>query len=140
LNLVAERLPLVFPVHPRTRARLEDALPEGAAIQLCEPLPYLDFLGLMASARLVLTDSGGIQEETTVLNVPCLTLRENTERPVTLHQGTNRLVGIDRRKVLAAVDRVLSGDGCAAQRPPLWDGRAAERLVAVIVAWAQGRS
>ncbi len=133
---LANRLPVVFPVHPRTRARLAaGGLAESdlAALKLCEPLGYLDFLGLLDGARLVLTDSGGIQEETTVLGVPCLTLRENTERPVTLSHGTNRLVGCAAAAVSAAALEVLeSAPSANATRPPLWDGYAAERLVEVL--------
>jgi UDP-N-acetylglucosamine 2-epimerase (non-hydrolysing) len=99
---------------------------------MLEPLGYLDFLRLMADARLVLTDSGGIQEETTVLRVPCLTLRENTERPVTVSQGTNRLVGSDPEAVRREAQRILSGDSPAGQIPEGWDGKAAARIVDVL--------
>jgi UDP-N-acetylglucosamine 2-epimerase (non-hydrolysing) len=108
-------------------------------VRLTEPLPYLTFLGLMARARCVLTDSGGIQEETTALGVPCLTLRENTERPVTITCGTNRLVGNDPAQIEAGVEEVLAGRWPAGRRPPLWDGRAATRVVDVIAAWDPGR-
>lgn len=129
--------PVVFPVHPRTRARLQAgelaarlaALP---ALRLVEPLGYLDFLKLLAHARIVLTDSGGIQEETTILGTPCLTLRDNTERPITLELGTNRLVGRDPARILAAYRAVRSAPRRPGQAPPLWDGRAAERIVAVL--------
>ncbi len=132
-----ERLPIVFPVHPRTRNRLTatglwsrlDALPN---VRLTEPLGYLEFLGLVAAARLVLTDSGGIQEETTILGVPCLTLRENTERPVTIADGTNRLVGTAPERIQEAAARVLSEPPTNGRRPELWDGRAAERIVEVL--------
>ena len=141
---VGRRLPVVFPVHARTRKRLvQFGLHEhmsDSQVVLCEPLGYLDFLGLVAKARLVLTDSGGIQEETTVLGVPCLTLRKNTERPVTITQGTNRLVDPDdAQAIVAAVDSVLATGahtGAEAPRPELWDGRAGDRIVAVIAAWA----
>jgi UDP-N-acetylglucosamine 2-epimerase (non-hydrolysing) len=137
LAAVQTRLPLIFPLHPRTAARLQaaglqtalEALPH---LRLTEPLGYLEFLGLLAAARLVLTDSGGIQEETTILQVPCLTLRTNTERPITLEQGTNRLVGHDRAQILAGVDGILAGGGKQGAIPPLWDGHAAERIVAVL--------
>jgi UDP-N-acetylglucosamine 2-epimerase (non-hydrolysing) len=135
LEDVSGRLPVLFPVHPRTLARLVAsgvAVPEG--IRTCEPLPYEAFLGLMARARVVLTDSGGIQEETTALGVPCLTLRENTERPVTLTHGTNRLVGTDRDAIRSNTERILGGDWPSGQSVPLWDGRASERIVDVIVA------
>ena len=140
VNAVAERLPVLFPVHPRTAARISDAgLAVGGGMQLAEPLPYLTFLGLMAGARLVLTDSGGIQEETTALGVPCLTLRRNTERPITVELGTNRLVGTDRGAIAGAVDEVLAGRWRRGERPPLWDGAAAERIAAVIERWWGGR-
>lgn len=134
---VQERLPVVFPVHPRTRSRLAEAglltrleaLPE---VRLTEPLGYLEFLGLMAGARLVLTDSGGVQEETTILGVPCLTVRENTERPVTITHGTNRLVGTEPARIIAAVDETLAAPRPDGRRPELWDGRAAERIVGVL--------
>ena len=134
---VQERLPVVFPVHPRTRGRLAEAglltrleaLPE---VRLTEPLGYLEFLGLMAGARLVLTDSGGVQEETTILGVPCLTVRENTERPVTITHGTNRLVGTEPARIIAAVDETLAAPRPDGRRPELWDGRAAERIVGVL--------
>lgn len=135
---VAERLPVVFPVHPRTRSRLADAgmlarLDAVPAVRLTEPLGYLEFLGLLAGARIVLTDSGGVQEETTILGVPCLTLRENTERPVTITHGTNRLVGTDPARILAAVDETLAAPRPEGRRPELWDGRAAERIVDTLV-------
>ena len=131
LGAVARTLPLVFPVHPRTRAQLSTDLPDG--IRLVDPLGYLDFLALQASARLVLTDSGGIQEETTVLGVPCLTLRDNTERPITITEGTNRLVGRDPGRIAEAVADVLA-DPPAPRRPALWDGQAARRIADVLLA------
>ncbi len=137
LREAASRLPVVFPIHPRTRTRIESspALRRAAChpnILLIEPLGYLDFLKLMMDARLVLTDSGGIQEETTVLRVPCLTLRENTERPVTVAEGTSELVGRDRAKILAGVERILAGKWKSGKIPKYWDGRAAERIVRVL--------
>lgn len=140
ISRVAERLPVLFPVHPRTRDRLATkgiAIPKG--VQLADPLPYLTFLGLMAKARCVLTDSGGIQEETTALGVPCLTLRENTERPATITQGTNRLVGNDPAKIEAGVDEILANRWATGSRPPFWDGHAAVRVVDVIKKWAADR-
>lgn len=136
LSSASERLPMLFPVHPRTRHRIASlGIELPASLRLCEPLPYLTFLGLMASARVLLTDSGGIQEETTVLDVPCLTLRWNTERPVTCAQGSNRLVGTDPEKILGGLDEILAGDWAAARRPPLWDGRASVRIAEVIDRW-----
>lgn len=133
INDVAQRIPLVFPVHPRTRAKLADV---GMALHprvlLSEPLGYGDFVGLMAQAAVVLTDGGGIQEETTALDVPCLTLRSSTERPVTVTHGTNALVGTDGQRVMLAVADVLAGRWPQATRPPLWDGHAAERIVSIL--------
>ena len=126
---------MLFPAHPRTAARLAAAglaVPPG--VVLAEPLPYLAFLGLLARARCVLTDSGGVQEETTALDVPCLTLRPNTERPVTLERGSNRLVGSDPDAILGAIDEVLRGDWPRARRPPLWDGRSGVRIARAIAA------
>jgi UDP-N-acetylglucosamine 2-epimerase (non-hydrolysing) len=132
-------LPIVFPIHPRTRKALAGhdlaALP---GLIVTEPLGYLDFMKLLAEARLVLTDSGGIQEETTVLGVPCLTLRNNTERPITIEQGTNTLVGLTPERILAAALRALAEPPRAAQVPDLWDGGAAARIVDVLVAGPRG--
>ena len=139
LEDVARRVPILFPVHPRTLSRLSSAgmsVPE--AIRTCEPLPYQTFLGLMARAKVVLTDSGGIQEETSAMGVPCLTLRENTERPVTLTHGTNRLVGTDREEIKRNVERIIAGDWPAGRQVPLWDGQASVRIVD-IVARAEAR-
>jgi len=133
VNEIAKGIPVIFPVHPRTKKHIETwQIPFDENVRLCEPLPYLDFLGLMAKARFVLTDSGGIQEETTALGVPCLTLRANTERPSTVLQGTNRLVGTDRNRIIAAVKEILLGRWSKGNKPPLWDGQAAQRVVDVI--------
>jgi UDP-N-acetylglucosamine 2-epimerase (non-hydrolysing) len=146
LGRMSERLPVVFPVHARTRDSLHRfglavSLGHHTRLILTEPLGYLDFICLLAQARLVLTDSGGIQEETTVLNVPCLTLRKNTERPITIWEGTNRLVDPeDEDAILAAVDEVLAAPMPAARRPELWDGHAGERIVEVVVGWLGGRA
>lgn len=142
-------LPVIFPAHPRTRARIAEfgleryvdpngtngcpAVIRPGRISLLEPVSYLDFLQLMAEARLVLTDSGGIQEETTCLGVPCLTLRENTERPVTLTAGTNTLVGTDAGRILECARKAIGNGRCVASLPPLWDGHTAERIVQILV-------
>jgi UDP-N-acetylglucosamine 2-epimerase (non-hydrolysing) len=142
LEHIAQKLPLLFPVHPRTRSRIEVAQSEGCNwqfVQLVEPQGYLDFLGLMAGARLVLTDSGGVQEETTALRVPCITLRENTERPVTVTQGTNRLAGLERGRIISAAEDVLN-NAQVGQVPENWDGRAAVRTLDVIERWLQKRT
>jgi UDP-N-acetylglucosamine 2-epimerase (non-hydrolysing) len=135
---IAAELPVVFPVHPRTRARLSEPGLAGAAAKLrtIEPLGYLDFMSLTSSARLVLTDSGGLQEETTALGIPCLTLRENTERPITVDEGTNAVVGTDPMKIVAEARRALSGDGKRGRCPPLWDGKAGERVAEALVSRA----
>lgn len=130
LNTLSERLPLIFPVHPRTQTNLQRfGLKPAAGITLTGPLSYMDFLNLWKDAKLVLTDSGGLQEETTALGVPCLTLRHNTERPITVEEGTNVLVGTDPNKILAEAVNIIDGGGKVGQRPALWDGRAAERIV-----------
>ncbi len=141
LNELAREIPLVFPVHPRTIAAAEragaGALVAGSAAGLVciGPLPYLDTISLVAGASIVLTDSGGLQEETTVLHVPCLTLRENTERPVTVTNGTSRLVGNDSKRIRGAFDQVLAGDWPTGQSIPLWDGRAGGRVAAELARW-----
>jgi UDP-N-acetylglucosamine 2-epimerase (non-hydrolysing) len=133
LASVAAAMPVVFPVHPRTRAAIDArglTVPNG--LHLLEPLGYLDFLGLVADAAGVLTDSGGIQEETTYLGVPCFTLRDNTERPVTVEMGTNVLLGLDPRRIEEVPDLIAAGASRPAQVPPKWDGHAAERIVDVL--------
>jgi UDP-N-acetylglucosamine 2-epimerase (non-hydrolysing) len=133
LAQVAATLPVVFPVHPRTRAAIDAlGLPIPAGLRLFEPLGYLDFLGLVASAAGVLTDSGGIQEETTYLGIPCFTLRDNTERPVTVELGTNVLLGLDPRRIEDVPDLIPAATSRPAQVPPKWDGRAAGRIVDVL--------
>jgi UDP-N-acetylglucosamine 2-epimerase (non-hydrolysing) len=127
---LARTLPVVFPVHPRTRARLPAGTGDG--LVLVEPMGYLEFLSLTSAARLVLTDSGGLQEETTALGVPCLTLRENTERPVTCELGTSRLVGRQVERAEAALDEVAAGGLRGGGPIPLWDGRASERIADIV--------
>ena len=138
LSMVAERLLLVFAVHPRTRKNIEKSgqlsLLSGR-IQLLPPQGYLEMLGLMAGATVVLTDSGGMQEETTALSVPCLTLRENTERPITVEQGTNTLVGRNREMILGNIDQILATGGKRGRVLELWDGRAAERIASTLQNW-----
>jgi len=134
---VRERLPMIFPVHPRTRKRLKEfglleRVTELLGAGLCEPLGYLEFLHLMARAQVVLTDSGGIQEETTILGVPCLTLRPATERPVTVTVGTNRVIGSAPERIVPEIERILAGDVPRGRVPELWDGRAAGRVVKVL--------
>jgi UDP-N-acetylglucosamine 2-epimerase (non-hydrolysing) len=138
LRAIAVRLTTVVPLHPRSKDRLAEfgLLEELLAIPkliVTGPKGYLDFLALMSHARVVLTDSGGIQEETTALGVPCLTFRENTERPITVTDGTNRLVGVDPARVAAAVDEILGGPNREPRVPPLWDGRAANRILDVLL-------
>ena len=130
---IHRELPVIFPVHPRTRSVIEKQLGEPApAIRLTDPLGYLDFLRLMADASFVLTDSGGVQEETTVLGVPCLTMRENTERPITVTAGTNRLVGRDPGAIREAARKLMDGDRPNGEIPEGWDGGAAGRIVDVL--------
>lgn len=130
LREVGQSLPLAFPLHPRTRGRLHGAgLSLGPRVTLLPPLPYREFLDLWSHAAVVLTDSGGLQEETTALGVPCLTLRDHTERPVTVELGSNTLVGTDPQAVVEAVQAVLQGRGKAGRVPPLWDGQASLRTV-----------
>ncbi|HEX5132271.1 MAG TPA: UDP-N-acetylglucosamine 2-epimerase (non-hydrolyzing) [Candidatus Krumholzibacteria bacterium] len=135
LAIVARECPLVFPLHPRTRERVERAGYEvrGAGMRLIDPVGYLDFLKLMKYSSIVLTDSGGIQEETTALGIPCLTIRENTERPITIEVGTNRLVGTAPARIIAEAQDVLRHGVKAARVPDLWDGKAAPRIAQEIV-------
>jgi len=140
---IALRIPVVFPLHPRTRAQIEKhglrRLLDNPNLTTLPPLGYLQMLGLMQQARLVLTDSGGIQEETTALGVPCITLRHNTERPITVDEGTNTVVGQDREKILAAFDAVLDGSGKAGRIPEFWDGQASQRIAAFLHNWLVGQ-
>jgi len=134
IDAVAAEMPVIFPVHPRTRQNLtRGGITHHPQLRLIAPVGYLDFLCLLSQASLVLTDSGGIQEETTALGVPCLTLRENTERPITISEGTNLLVGTDPAKIVAAAHATLAGKGKAGRIPPLWDGHAAQRIVEILL-------
>jgi UDP-N-acetylglucosamine 2-epimerase (non-hydrolysing) len=143
LRDVGARMPLVWPVHPRARDNIQRfglaPLLAGARVTLLQPQGYLEMLGLLMHAKLVLTDSGGIQEETTALSVPCLTMRDNTERPITIAQGTNTLVGRDRVRVAACVDDILSSGGKRGRMPELWDGHAADRIATHLEGWLSGR-
>ena len=133
LEAIGQRVPIIFPVHPRTRKMIAEMgveLRADGGLRLIEPLGYLDFLRLYSGARLVLTDSGGIQEETTVLGIPCVTLRENTERPITVEMGTNTIVGTDPQRITsAAVAALEKGPPRAHRIPPLWDGKTADRIL-----------
>src|SRR2546428_6840825 len=135
LEQIEQRVPVIFPVHPRTRKTIAEfgfgaRIERAKGLRLIEPLGYLDFLSLYSGAHLVLTDSGGIQEETTVLGIPCLTLRENTERPITVEMGTNTIVGSDPEKITTAAFAALDGSRSSSHRvPPLWDGHTAERIL-----------
>ena len=138
LEVIQKDIPIIFPIHPRTHwnlasFHLDKRLEELPNLQLIDPLGYLDFLKLMASARLVLTDSGGIQEETTILKVPCLTLRKNTERPITVEIGSNQVVGTKTENIISAYKKIINGNWRESQIPPLWDGNAAERIVSLLI-------
>jgi len=133
LKEIAAELPLLFPVHPRTRANLDKfGIDLGPNVTLVGPQPYMAFLNVWKDAAVVLTDSGGLQEETTALGVPCITIRENTERPVTVDEGTNVLAGTDPARIVAEIRKVLAGQGKQGRRPQLWDGKAAERIVEIL--------
>ncbi len=140
IEAIADQLPVIFPVHPRTRQKLSGRQNKNhPQLRLIPPVGYLDFLCLLSHARLVLTDSGGIQEETTALGVPCLTLRENTERPVTVSEGTNQIVGQDPARIIAAAREALAGKPKVGRVPRLWDGHAAKRIVEVLLKTHVGR-
>ena len=131
---IARQVPVIFPVHPRTQERMSSGTAKNPpGLRFVPPLGYLDFLSLMSRARLVLTDSGGIQEETTALGVPCLTLRENTERPVTVSEGTNELVGQDPARIIKAAQAILSGQTKKGQVPRYWDGQASKRIIEILL-------
>jgi UDP-N-acetylglucosamine 2-epimerase (non-hydrolysing) len=137
LTAIGNHLPIIFPVHPRTRPVIARSAPaaglvERGVLRPVDPLGYVEFLGLMEGSRVVLTDSGGVQEETTILGIPCLTLRENTERPVTITHGTNRIVGTDPARITQSWEDVSRGPVDASSTPPLWDGHAAGRIVDVL--------
>jgi UDP-N-acetylglucosamine 2-epimerase (non-hydrolysing) len=129
---VSERLDVIFPVHPRTRQRIAEFGTDTASLHLLDPLPYIEFLALQRRAQVVITDSGGIQEETTYLGVPCLTLRSNTERPVTVTAGTNTLIGSDYSKLHSELVKILEGNAKSGTIPPLWDGHAGDRIAEIL--------
>ena len=131
LEQISKTMPVLFPIHPRTRKRVSDFGFSMSALRTMEPLGYLEFLNLESTAAVVLTDSGGLQEETTILGVPCLTLRHNTERPVTITHGTNIMVGTDKGRILEAFRRIINGDWKPSGSPEFWDGHAAQRIVRV---------
>ncbi len=133
LRTISEELPLVFPVHPRTRNNMErHGISMGPGVELMAPLPYMAFLNLWKDATVVLTDSGGLQEETTALGVPCVTIRENTERPVTVDEGSNVLAGTQPEAIIAAARAAIRGESKRGRRPALWDGKASERIVKIL--------
>jgi UDP-N-acetylglucosamine 2-epimerase (non-hydrolysing) len=138
LEEIGQAVPLVFPMHPRTRQRLESMgmgteSAAGGPVRYVAPLGYLDFISLVAGSRLALTDSGGLQEETTALGVQCLTLREQTERPITVTEGTNRVIGTSPDRIVSEAFRALAEPARSTTRPPLWDGKAAQRIVATLL-------
>lgn len=141
---IERKLPIVFPVHPRTRARMNESdigarFAAAKNIKLVDPLGYVEFMSLTTRAKLVLTDSGGLQEETTALGIPCLTLRENTERPITEIEGTNTVVGTDDRRIREECAKILAGGGKKGRVPALWDGKASERIVDAVVRFLEER-
>lgn len=147
LKEISQKIPIVFPCHPRTREKIKvfnlwndinDGISQERGIKFVEPLGYLDFLKLMAEARVVLTDSGGIQEETTILGVPCVTIRENTERPATVAEGTNVIAGTNRGGILNKTFEALNGSFTKGRIPELWDGKAAERIINILIAQLPG--
>lgn len=134
VRLASESVPLLMPIHHRTKMKLEQfGMPIPNSIRMIEPLGYLDMLHLMKRAKVVLTDSGGVQEETTALGVPCLTLRLETERPITIEVGTNELLGRDRKKILEAMKQIMAGNWKKGSVPALWDGKAAERIAEILL-------
>jgi UDP-N-acetylglucosamine 2-epimerase (non-hydrolysing) len=135
---VARQVPILFPVHPRTRGKIAAFGLDGAGVTMLDPIGYLDMLYAVKGATLVMTDSGGLQEETTALGVPCVTIRENTERPITVDLGTNYLVGTHPETILSATREILSGKGKKGIVPPLWDGRAADRIIDVLMQFIHG--
>ena len=142
LDEIAQEIDVIFPIHPRTRQRLQEQgiAAQSPRVHAIEPLGYVDFLNVMSRASAVLTDSGGVQEETTYLGIPCLTIRASTERPVTITDGTNRLVAPERNEIVGAVRAVINEKPVEGKRPELWDGHAAERIVDVLLSLEEARS
>jgi len=132
LTKVSKDLNIIFPVHPRTRQRVAEFGIDSQNIRLLDPMPYIEFLALQTRAAVVITDSGGIQEETTFLGIPCLTLRPNTERPITITQGTNVLVGDDRGSLIDELGKIMEGKQKKGVIPPLWDGYAGDRIADIL--------
>ena len=134
LDQISKKLPLIFPIHPRTQKNMEAfGIHPPETITFTPPLSYMAFLNLWKDAKLALTDSGGLQEETTALGIPCLTIRENTERPITITQGTNELVGTSENKIFDAFEKIMAGNWRTGQKPDLWDGRAANRITDILL-------
>ena len=136
-EVIEKKIPLIFPIHPRSQKMIDqlglrEKVEKMHNLRLTEPLGYLDFMRLLHNAKLVLTDSGGIQEETTYLGISCITMRENTERPITVEVGTNVLVGTDTELIIEEAQKVLDGKGKNGDIPPLWDGKAAERIIRIL--------
>ena len=134
---IEKKIPIIFPIHPRTKKMIEqlgfgEKIKKMKNLRMTDPLGYLDFLNMMSNAAFLLTDSGGIQEETTVLGIPCITMRENTERPVTVELGTNVIVGMNTEKIISESLKVLSGTFKKGKIPPFWDGKTADRIVEII--------
>jgi UDP-N-acetylglucosamine 2-epimerase (non-hydrolysing) len=133
LNVISKKLPIVFPIHPRTRKKLDEfSLKLNKTTMLLEPLSYIPFLSLMSESKIILTDSGGIQEEATFLGVPCITMRENTERPITTEIGTNILAGTEHENIISIFDKIMESEEFKFQIPPLWDGHTGDRIVKII--------
>lgn len=137
LDKLQQRLQVIFPIHPRSLKMIEkfgykEKIDSMSRLKLTDPVGYVDFLSLMSQAKAVISDSGGLQEESTFLGVPCLTMRENTERPVTIDVGSNTLVGLDEEKIYACIDKIMVGTYKKGAIPELWDGKAAERIVGIL--------
>ena len=140
----SQSIPVIFPVHPRTSSKIKefklDKYLQNNQIITLPPLGYMQLVGLMNSAKLVITDSGGIQEETTALGIPCITIRENTERPITVEQGTNTIVGTNSDLIQETFEDIINNGGKSGRQPELWDGHAAERIVKDITSWLSRKS